>query len=49
MTVLDPPDEGNGAELLPLFRGSLAWLIVVWIVVLALKALPIVLSLPPAF
>ena len=46
MAVLDPPQEGNGQELLPLFRGSLAWLIVVWIVALTLRALPIVLSLP---
>lgn len=47
MAVLDSPHEGDGEELLPLFRSSLVWLIAVWIVVLALKALPIVLSLPP--
>jgi len=46
MAVLDPPQEGDGAELLPLFRSSLLWLIVVWIVVLALRALPIVLNPP---
>jgi len=43
MAVVDPPHEGDGEELLPLFRSSLVWLITVWIVVLALKALPIVL------
>jgi len=46
MAVLDSPHEGDGEELLLLFRGSLVWLIVVWIVVLAFKALPIVLSQP---
>ncbi len=46
MAVLDPPDETNAQELLPLFRGSLAWLIVVWITVLVVRALPIVLNLP---
>ncbi len=46
MAVLDPPREGDGEELLVLFRGSLVWLIAVWIVMLALRALPIVLSLP---
>ncbi len=45
--VLDSPHEGDGEDLLPLFRSSLVWLIAVWIVVLALKAVPIVLSLPP--
>lgn len=46
MAVLDPPDEKDTIELLPLFRGSLAWLIAVWITVLAVRALPIVLNLP---
>lgn len=46
MTVLDPPDEKDAQELLPLFRGSLAWLIAVWITVLAVRALPIILNLP---
>jgi len=46
MAVLDPPHEGDGEELLLLFRSSLVWLIVIWIVVLALKALPIVLNQP---
>ncbi len=45
MAVLDPAPAGDGEELLALFRGSLAYLIAVWIVVLALKALPIMLSL----
>ena len=44
MAVLDPPHEGDGEELLLLFRGSLLWLIVVWIVELALRALPMVLN-----
>ena len=47
MAVLDSLHEGDGEDLLPLFRSSLVWLIAVWIVVLALKAVPIVLSLPP--
>ncbi len=46
MAVLDPPHEGDGEELLLLFRNSLAYLIAVWIVVLALRALPMVLNLP---
>ena len=46
MAVLDPPHEGDGEELLTLFRGSLLWLIVVWIVVLSLRALPLVLNPP---
>jgi glucan phosphoethanolaminetransferase (alkaline phosphatase superfamily) len=45
MAVLDPLHEGDGEELLPLFRSSLVWLIAVWIVVLALKAL-LVLNVP---
>jgi hypothetical protein len=45
--VLEPPREGDGQELLALFRGSLAWLIAVWIVVLSLRALVLVLS--PSF
>jgi hypothetical protein len=44
--MVDPLHEGDGEELLLLFRSSLVWLIVVWIVVLALKALPIVLNVP---
>ena len=46
MAVLDSPHEGDGEELLLLFRGSLVWLIVVWIVALAARALPIVLNQP---
>ncbi len=44
--VLEPLQEGDGQELLALFRSSLLWLIVVWIVVLALRALPMVLNAP---
>lgn len=46
MAVLESHREGDGEELLLLFRSSLVWLIVVWIVALALKALPIVLNQP---
>ena len=46
MAVVDSPREGDGEELLLLFRSSLVWLIVVWIVVLAARALPIVLNQP---
>ncbi len=46
MAVLDVPHEGDGEELLVLFRSSLLWLIVVWIVVLSLRALPLVLNPP---
>jgi hypothetical protein len=46
MTVLDPPHEGDGEELLLLFRSSLMWLIVVWIVVLSMRVLPMLLYPP---
>jgi hypothetical protein len=45
-TVLDPPHEGDGEELLLLFRSSLMWLIVVWIVVLSMRVLPMLLYPP---
>jgi hypothetical protein len=46
LAVLDPPQEGDGEGLLLLFRGSLLWLIVVWIVALSMRALPLVLNSP---
>ena len=47
MAVLDAPHEGDGEQLLVLFRSAILWLIVVWIVVLSLRALPLLLN--PAF
>jgi hypothetical protein len=46
MAVLDSPHEGGGEDLLVLFRSSILWLIVVWIVTLSLRALPLVLNPP---
>ncbi len=45
--VLEPLQEGEGQELLTLFRSSLLWLVVVWIVVLSVRVLPLVLN--PSF
>jgi hypothetical protein len=44
--VVDPPREAEGGELLSHFRPALAYLIATWIVVVALRALPVVLNLP---
>jgi hypothetical protein len=46
VAVVGPPHEADGQELLSLFRPALAYLIATWIVVLALKALPVVLNVP---
>jgi hypothetical protein len=46
VVVVDPSDETQGGALLAQFRPALAYLIATWIVVIALRALPVVLDMP---
>ena len=46
VVVVDHPREAEGGELLSHFRPALGYLIATWIVVIALRALPVVLNLP---